>query len=74
MLKKVTEGHLGRRAEAEGESGSEALAGDLDVVSVDDIGVLGHGVYAQRHRGKSGWLISAVPRKKGPLPALNVPS
>ena len=52
VLKKVAEGHLGRRTEAEGESRSEALAGDFDMISVDDIGVLGHGVYPQSDRGR----------------------
>ena len=56
VLKKVTEGHLGRRAKAEGEGWSEALAGYFDMISVDDIGVLGHGVYPQSDRGRE-WLV-----------------
>jgi len=41
VLEKVTEVHLGRRAKAQAESWSEALAGYFDMISVDDIGVVG---------------------------------
>src|SRR4029434_3166747 len=50
VLKQVTEVHLGRRAKAQAESWSEALAGYLDMISVDDIGVGGHGGPTQSHR------------------------
>ena len=56
VLKKVIEGHLCRRAKAEGEGWSESLAGYFDMISVDDIGVLGHGVYPQSDRGRE-WLV-----------------
>src|SRR4029434_10392573 len=50
VLEKVTEVHLGRRPKAQAESWSEALAGYFDMISVDDIGVVGHGVQTKSHR------------------------
>src|SRR4029434_7644568 len=50
VLEKVTEVHLGRRAKAQAESWSEALAGYFDMISVDDIDVVGHGVQTKSHR------------------------
>src|SRR4030095_1520206 len=50
VLQKVTEVHRGRRAKAQAESWSEALAGYFDMISVDDIDVVGHGVQTKSHR------------------------
>ena len=50
VLKQVTEVHLGRRAKAQAESWSETLAGCFDMISVDNIGVVGHGVQTKSHR------------------------
>src|SRR4029453_3687390 len=50
VLKQVTEVHLGRCAKAQAESWSETLAGYFDMISVDNIGVVGHGVQTKSHR------------------------
>src|SRR5262245_4312520 len=51
VLKQVTKVHLGRRAKAQAESWSESLAGYFDMISVDDIGVVGHSVQTKSHIG-----------------------
>src|SRR4030095_13253476 len=50
VLKQVTEVHLGRCAKAQAESWRETLSGYFDMISVDNIGVVGHGVQTKSHR------------------------
>ena len=50
VLEKIIEVHLGRCAEPDGERRSDALPAHFDVVAIDDIGSVGHGVQTKSHR------------------------
>src|SRR5262245_3623052 len=52
VLKKITEVHLSRRAKAQAESWADSLPTHFDVVAIDNIGSLCHGVQAQSDRGR----------------------